>query len=183
MAWRRAGRMLCRALPVLAGALAGCRDDDPYRDAPRTPAGYRLVWEDLGSGVTWEEAAGRLDRAMGAAARTLNARTGVAVEAVHALPGDRRIVFHVFDHVAWDGWRGRCLPHRVDLMFWTHSTLIGRAVDAPELAPREAPAWTVMPSAELYPGLWSYGLIDDADFVALLAHELGHALYGPGFEH
>ncbi len=173
-----------RSLSLLIVALAGCPgDDDPYRDAPRTAAGYRVVWEDLGSGVAWKEVAARVDRSLPEAARSLNERYGVDVAAILALPHELRIVFHVFDHVEWGNWRGRYSAHRLDVMYWTHSTSVGRPIDAPEGAPREAPAWTVMPSRTLYPGQWSYGLLDDADFAALLAHELGHALFGPGFEH
>lgn len=168
---------------ALLASTVGCQDEDPYRDAPKTPAGYRMEWEALGSDVSWDEVAVRFDAAMVAAAASMRAQYGVEEARFLGLPHEEKIVFHVWDHVQIDGWRGKFQGKRIDVVYWTHSTLVGLPIDAPEDAPVDAPGWTVLPSTKLYPGKWSYGLLHDADLAALLRHELGHAIFGPDFEH
>lgn len=162
--------------------------DDPYDAYPRTPAGYRLKVDDYGSGIDWNEAAKRLDGCMLAAAERMSNAQGVDVGRFLSTPSRERIVFRFVDDVRFNvgGVMARGVVEngpRIRLVYWTHSTLVGLPIDAPEDAPTGTPPWTVLPSERLYPGKWSYGLLNDADVSALLYHEIGHVLFGSTWGH
>lgn len=172
--------------------LGGCNlddlwnDPDPYDEYPKTPAGYRLKIDDLGSGLDWSAAAARFDQAMVDAAVLMHDQYGYSIEAFLALPFEEEIVFRFVDDVRFDVggiWaRGVLDGRKIKVVYWTHSTIVGQPIATPQDAPPGTPPWTVLPST-LYPGQYSYGLKHDPDIAALLKHELGHAIYGPGFEH
>lgn len=164
-------------------ALLGCSRSDDYDRATVTPAGYRVRYEDQGtiaSGrMTGQEILSAFDAAMTRAAGDLAARYQIDPAVALAAPFEEKVVFHLADH-AWfsSSGGGRAFGE------WLGDTIIvavhaHRAVPQGTPIPTDALPWTPLNVA----GTIHYGVMDIPGFCPALAHELGHLLFGGGFEH
>lgn len=151
-------------------------DREDYRSAFVTPNG--LHYEYQGSPT---DVAERLDRAYVRAGEILETRYGFPLQDFLRLPHDERLIFYIIDHTRFEVGgiyaRGLRDGREITVVYWATSALT--LYDA---IPADAPAWTVRESVA-NPGFWYYGYINDEDLAALLAHEVGHYIYGPTFEH
>jgi hypothetical protein len=169
----------------LAGAaavplLGSCSRSEKY-DYKTTPAGYRLAWENVGAVPDWYslgEIHTTFDGAVEAACTYL-AKYG-------ALPELVRAVAHGHKHVGFDaarfatsdsptGWASGIWTYgHIGLAFWSRAK--------GDTVPDTAPPWTVYEWGSIRPApKYDWGFEPPA-FPAL-GHELGHAIWGPAFEH
>lgn len=171
-------------LPLLL--LASCTDDDQeeYKDADRTPAGYHVVYHDAGllaSGLmTYEQILGAFDAAYLRSAIDLETRYGVDRQRTLSLPWEEKIVFILVDHYRFE----------VGGIYATGQYETGRISVAihpkgyvePGIAvPAEALPWTLVVGPTT--GRTYYGTLDLVNFAPALAHEIGHHYWGPTHEH
>lgn len=174
-----------RYLPLLL--LASCTDDDdPYKEADRTPAGYHVVYHDAGllaSGLmTYEQILGAFDAAYLRSAIDLETRYGVDRQRTLALPFEAKILFVLHDHyrfVASDGatWAtGEYLGDTIAV------AIHPKGYVEPGIAvPAEALPWTLVVGPTT--GRTYYGTLDLVNFGPALSHEIGHHYWGPTHEH
>lgn len=168
---------------LLALLLAGCFARDEKYDYRVTAAGYQLAWENVGAvpaRYTLEAIGARFDVAVEHAVAHL-AKYGVPAEQV-------RSQARAYKHIGYDaarfaisasptGWAAGAWSgdyRIIQLAFWARAK--GNVV------PADAPPWTVYTWGALRPDPkydWGY---EPPPFPAL-GHELGHAIYGPQFEH
>jgi hypothetical protein len=169
---------------AVAILLLGCRpEDDDYDRATPTPAGYRVRYEDQGtiaSGLmTGQQILEAFDAAMIRASKDLAARYGVDAGAVLSIPHHSKVAFRLVDH-AWftSGGGGRAVGE------WLGDTIIvaihaHRSIPQGSALPADALPWTPLNVS----GVIHYGVLDLTGFAPALAHELGHLIWGGGFEH
>lgn len=169
----------------LVGVLCSCEDDHDrdYRRADKTPSGFHVQFDDLGTlstGLMTKNEIFRLfDKAFLEAGDIFEIKNGVPLQDFLAAPHDHRIVFRLVDHwhyfSPYNGWvAGEAYDREtVFLSFWTQRLLpLNQFVSNP---------WTIdsNQTGQLY-----YGDFPGAgSFAALIAHEMGHVFFGPQFGH
>lgn len=156
------------------------RHERDYRRADKTPLGFHVEFEDLGTLstglLTKDVIFARFDESIVLAAFQLQDCYRVPYASVMAAPHDHKIVFRIVDHwhywSPWNGWvSGEAFGKElVKVTFWKPGI------------PYESPyyPWTV--GVDPRNGRTYYGLFPGA-MADILRHELGHVFFGPGFEH
>jgi hypothetical protein len=158
-------------------------DREEYRDTAKSPGGIHFeayLASDIG---TLDAIGARLDAAYYEAGKQFEAKFGYPLAFWLSLPHEERLIFHIIDGVQFPSAggimaRGEQVGRYVRIVWWGYRY-------APDLAsvPADAPQHTITPSVK-YPGQYVYGVIDDADFAALIYHEMGHFItQDPGFDH
>lgn len=164
-------------------ALIGCSGRDKRPEWTKTPAGYSVQWYDQGTVAT-----GRLTLA-----EILNLFDQKAIPSAinhlaqyGATPGEvkRAAYSHAFRLIdnknfptsaSGTGFAGGMVQEN-----FIYLALYSRKVVATrEEIPVDAPPWTIAAFA----GKWSYGILDPERPFPAIGHELGHTIYGNGFEH
>lgn len=168
-------------LGVPAAALAACARPDRYH-FHSTPAGHTLAWENHGAVPGWYGAAEidqLLDGAVEGAVAYL-AKYGAHPELVRDLARAHRIIGIDLARFAIPasptGWASGVYydgSRRIGVAFWSRAS--------GDVVPADAPAWTAYQWPTRSVPAWDWGVVPRA-FPAL-GHELGHAIYGPLFEH
>lgn len=172
---------------VIPTVLLGCsmfkkKGSDEWGEP--TPAGYRVEWTDKGTtsgGVkTKPEILALFDLAIDRAQHYLIDKYGADRGKVALFARGTR--YHLVDdkRIPTDA-SGTGFASGITYEGHIQICLMSRRVAASRGAvPSTAPPWTVV---DLGDGTWSYGVIDEARPFPALGHELGHRLYGAGFEH
>lgn len=166
---------------IVLGLLLGCGNEDPYTYTP-TPKGYALSWQNVGAVPDWYSLSGigsLFDGSVEDAVLYLG-KYGAAPELVRSVTAQHRNVG--FDaarfaiRASGTGWASGAYiaqKRQILLAFWTRVK--------GDVVPADAPAWTVYSWPTRPSPAYDWGEIPKA-FPAL-GHEIGHALYGPAFEH
>lgn len=180
--------MIKALLLSISALLAGCSlfgKKEKLEDwGSPTPAGYRVEWKDQGTvaGGTYSqlEIFQMFDEAIARAQKYLvdKYQADVGTTALYArstryyLVDDKRIATNV---------SGTGFATGITYESNIQICLLSRKEAPPgEAIPTNAAPWTIV---DLGGGRRSYGIIDTARPFPALGHELGHRLYGPGFEH
>jgi len=149
-----------------------------------TSAGYRVEWADKGTTSsdrhTKAEILALFDKAMVQGREYLITRYGATLEQVNLYAHATR--YHLIDdkriatNASGTGFAsGITYETNIYICLMTRSVVGDR-----ESVPADAAPWTIV---DLGDGKWSYGRLDPVRPFPALGHELGHRLYGPGFEH
>ena len=177
-----------KTIAVALLLLSGCLLDDDlkdYRNADKTPGGWHVEYQgsqgSLEAGIyTTQELYVLFDLAMLRAADELW-RYGVSRDWTLTLPHEDRVVFRLFDN-SWfisDGNRFAAGSYGGD----TISVGLYTTQSGPPGTPFPAAAlpWTCRTGTVTGNSYWATA--DLTRPFPALAHELGHAIFGPEFEH
>lgn len=168
-----------RWLLLFLFAFLGCRDEQFHYTA--TPARHALAWQNIESVPGWysaEQIGAQLDGAVDAAVVYLG-RYGVE-------EARTRAVAHAHRYVGFDmprfkagasptGWASGAYyegGRQIVLAFWSRAR--------GDVVPAEAPQWTVYSWPTRPSPKYDWGT---TPHFPALGHEIGHAIYGPTFEH
>lgn len=173
-------------LVALALAFLGCNGHH-HSSSPWTVSsqGYRVAWQEQGSitegrftlAQVYEWHSKTVDRA----AEDLLKRH--AIPKAETLAAAKRVAFLLIDNHSFEIGNafatGQWLPqaNTVKTCFYGQNTVISF-----EAVPKDAPKWTIRPGYKI-PGTFVYGVHMPSNEFPSLAHELGHVLRGPTFEH
>jgi hypothetical protein len=173
---------------LLAFFLPACDDDyegehdRDYRRADKTPSGFHVQFDDLGTlstGLMTKAEIYRLfDEAFLAAGDIFEVKNGVPLQSFLSAPHDHRIVFRIIDHwhyfSPYNGWvPGEAFGRETILLsFWTQRLKPFGQVTNP---------WTLWtnPTGQTYVGAFPGA----GSFTPLIVHEMGHVFFGPQFGH
>lgn len=172
---------------IFAGLCASCEDDDAeherdYRRADKTPSGFHVQFDDLGTlstGLMTRDQVYRLfDTAFLEAGDAFETKNGIPLQNFLSAPHDHRIVFRIIDHWHYfspqNGWvAGEAYGRETILLsFWTQRLKPFGPVPNP---------WTLWTNST---GQTYYGAFPGSgSFSSLIEHEMGHVFFGPLFGH
>lgn len=173
-------------LASLALALLGCGGHD-HSSSPWTvsPQGYHVAWNEQGSVTEGRFAVAQVYEwhllAVNRAAQELFDRH--AIPKAETLAKAQAVAFSLIDNHSFEFGGiyacGQWMPHLNTMKVCLYGQ---RTVASLEMVPKDAPKWTVRPGYKL-PNTFVYGVLTPGGEFPALAHELGHALRGPTFEH
>lgn len=173
-------------LAALALMVAGCNGHN-HSSSPWTvsPQGYHVAWNEQGSvsegrftlAQVYEWHSKAVDRAVADLLK------------IHQIPEAesrakaRSVAYNLVDNHSFEFGgifaSGQWLPqvNMVKTCIYGQNTVISL-----EAVPKDAPKWTIRPGYRV-PGTFVYAVAQTGFEFPSLAHELGHALRGPTFEH
>jgi hypothetical protein len=165
--------------------LLACERSDQYKDADRTPEGYHVYIENaglLGSGLaTYDQVKVSFDEAMKRSAATLLANNGVPEAVTLRLPFDKEIYFVLVDHFRFPSLNGGYAVGEEGAGRIKVGMHLKRSAPWGSAFPSTALPWTHVYGDQQVNIYW--GECDLRAAFPALAHELGHAIFGAGFEH
>lgn len=175
------------AVLAIAASAVGCATGGHHSSSPWavSPQGYHVAWNEQGSitqgRFTLEQAYEWHSKAVDRAVEALFTKHGIPK--VESAAKARSLAYSLIDNHSFEFGgvyaAGQYLPQVNTVRVCLYS---GWTVSSLDAIPQGTPKWTIRPGYKI-PNTLVYGVLTPGGEYPALAHELGHALRGPSFEH